>query len=80
MVEFDTLASKEIEFGDGEFIQVARKRAVSEGGDEIFLSLSRGYFDDGDSRRFKSSFSIPLNEEVVEFLSEKMPELLRDDH
>ncbi|MDY6777240.1 MAG: hypothetical protein SVU32_01115 [Candidatus Nanohaloarchaea archaeon] len=78
MVEFDTLKSKEIEFGDGEFIQLARKRALSDEGDEVFISLSRGYIDADGDRRFKSSFSIPLDEDVVGFLVDNMSDMLED--
>ncbi|MCJ7428939.1 MAG: hypothetical protein MUP66_00955 [Candidatus Nanohaloarchaeota archaeon QJJ-5] len=74
MVEFETIDSEEITFGN-EFIEVARKRAISEDGENIFLSLTRGYFADDGSRRYKSNFSIPRDSDVIEFITDTLPEM-----
>lgn len=76
MVEFETLKDEEIQFGSNDFIQVARKKAISGDGENEFLSLTRGYFTDDGDRRYKSNFSIPLDGEVVEFITEQLPEML----
>jgi hypothetical protein len=79
MVEFETLKSEEIEFGGNNFIEVARKKAVSEDGENEFLSLTRGYFTSEGDRRYKSNFSIPLNEDVLEFVVEHLPKMMDMD-
>lgn len=76
MVEFETLKSEEIEFGDDDFIQVARKKAISGDGENEFISLTRGFYTEDGNRRFKTNFSVPEDEDVVEFLVEHLPEML----
>ena len=44
MVEFKTLSSEDIKFGKNNFVEVARKVAVSDEGENEFVSLSRGFF------------------------------------
>lgn len=79
MVEFETLESKVVEFGENEFIEVAQKTAVSDEGERQFLSLARGFTTDDGSRRYKSNFSIPADEDVVDFITEQLPVLLKED-
>jgi len=79
MVKFETLKSKVIEFGETEFIEVARKTATSDAGEREFLSLSRGYVTDDGSRRYKSNFSLPADDAVVEHIIEYLPAMLADE-
>ena len=76
MVEFKTLKSDEIKFGDFNFIEIARKKAVSERGEKEFISLSRGIYTLNKEKRYQKSFTIPLSEEVVDFISKKIKEML----
>ena len=62
--------SQRIPFGKNNFLEVARKRAVSKSGTTEFISLSRGYTMKDGSERYKSSISIPDEEEVRKFLAE----------
>ncbi|MCJ7450755.1 MAG: hypothetical protein MUP58_03380 [Candidatus Nanohaloarchaeota archaeon QJJ-9] len=78
MVEFEVLESEEMEFGEDEFLQVARKKSVSEEGEEVFLSITRGYFEDGN-KRFKNKIKIPLDEEAVEFIVKALPDLYNEE-
>lgn len=75
MTEFETMKSEEIAFGDDEVLQVARKRAISDEGDDEFISLSRGFVTDDGDHRFKENFRIPLDEDVVTFLLEQLPQM-----
>ncbi|MDY6770823.1 MAG: hypothetical protein SV186_02570 [Candidatus Nanohaloarchaea archaeon] len=79
MVEFETVRSDEVEFGDGEFIEVAVKRAVSGEGEDQFISLTRGYVNEEGDKRYKSNFSIPRQDDVVTFLAEKLPDMLENE-
>lgn len=78
MVEFKTLDSDEIEFGEDEFIEIARKKSVSGEGEKEFVSLSRGVVDDGE-RRYKSNFSVPMDEEVIDFILSVLPSMSEEN-
>lgn len=76
MVEFETIAEEEIEFGRNNFIQVTRKRAIADDGEtNQFVGLTRGYFTEDGERRFRRNFAIPLEEDVVSFVAENIPEM-----
>lgn len=79
MVEFETLRSTEVEFGDDEFLRVARKKAISGEGEDEFLALARGTIADDGDRRVKSNFQIPLDADVVEFVTANLPDMLDGD-
>lgn len=75
MVDFKTLEGKEVKFGNNDFIQVARKKAVSEDGENVFISLSRGFFGEDDERVWKKNFSIPDDDEVLGAIVEALEKL-----
>ena len=75
MVEFQTIKAEEVKFGNNNFIEVARKRAVTPEGQNEFVAISRGFFAPDGSKRFKRSFTIPDNMEVVNFVCEKIKEM-----
>lgn len=79
MVEFETVKSEEVAFGDEEFIEVAVKRAVSGEGADKFISLSRGYIDEEGGKRYKSNFSIPREAEVVAAIMDALPAMMDDE-
>jgi len=56
MVEFKTLSSEDIKFGKNNFVEVARKVAVSDEGENEFVSLSRGFFTEEGEKRFLNLF------------------------
>ncbi|MCK5476844.1 MAG: hypothetical protein KAI55_02905 [Candidatus Aenigmarchaeota archaeon] len=67
-VTFEVIKSEEIEFGTrGDFIEVARKKAITKDGENEFISLSRGYVAD-EKKRFRKgkTISFPMNTDVVE--------------
>lgn len=75
MVEFEKIEGEIVEFGENEFIEVGRKKAVSDEGERAFVSLSRGFIADDGSRRYKSNFSIPADQDVLAFIVEHLPEM-----
>ena len=62
MVEFETIKAEEVKFGSNNFIEVARKKAVSEDGEREFISISRGYYLE-DTKKWKSSITLPDEKE-----------------
>ena len=76
MVEFQTIKSEEIKFGNSNFIEVARKKAITPEGENEFISISRGFYMLDKEKRYRKSFTVPVSEEVVNFVSEKLKEML----
>ena len=59
MVEFEVIKAEEVKFGKNNFIEVARKKALGEGGDREFISISRGFYLPDNTKRWKSSITLP---------------------
>ena len=74
MVEFQTLKAEEIKFGKNNFLEIARKKAVAEEGENEFIAISRGFFLPDGSKRFKKSLAIPDEKEIKDFLASKITE------
>jgi hypothetical protein len=72
MVKFETEKTVDIKFGNNNFIEVSRKKAITEEGENKFISLSRGFFTPNGERRYKKNFSIPDDSEVVEKIIEAL--------
>jgi hypothetical protein len=74
MVDYETIESKEVSFGKNNFIEIAKKRAISEGGENEFISISRGYYLDDGSKRWKASVALPQEkekrDEIADFLKQ----------
>ncbi len=76
MVEFQTVKAEEVKFGKNNFIEVARKKAVVEGGeDNEFIAVSRGFFLPDGTKRFKKSLAIPDEKEIRDFVAKQIAEL-----
>ena len=75
MVTFETIKSEEIKFGTNNFLEVARKKAVTDEGENTFISISRGFFTQTGERRYRKSFTVPLDNVVIDFLAEKIKEV-----
>jgi regulatory protein YycH of two-component signal transduction system YycFG len=76
MVEFETIKSTEIMFGKSNFIEIARKKAVTPEGENEFISLSRGFYMLDKQKRYRKSLTLPLSKEVIDFVSEKIKEMI----
>ena len=70
MVEFEVIHSEEVKIGSNNFIEVARKKAVSEDGEREFLSISRGFYLFDGTKKWRSSISIPDDDEIRKQLAE----------
>jgi hypothetical protein len=74
-VEFQTVKAELVKFGNNNFIEVARKRAVTEDKENVFISVSRGFFLPDGSKRFKTSLTVPDDDEVKDFISKTLVEI-----
>lgn len=70
MVKFETLKSEEIKFGSSNFLEIARKKAVTEEGENEFISISRGFITRTGEKRYKKSIAVPVDQ--VDFLAEAL--------
>ena len=75
MVEFETLKSEEVKFGRNNFIEVSRKKAVTDNGEKEFISISRGYYLPDESKRWKASITLPDEKEKREKIADYIKKL-----
>ena len=75
MVEFQTVKAEEVKFGKNNFLEVARKKAVVEDGENEFIAISRGFFLPDGTKRFKKSLAIPDEQEIKDFVSANIKEI-----
>jgi hypothetical protein len=75
MVEFQTVKSEEIKFGKNNFLEVARKKAVADEGENEFIAISRGFFLPDGTKRFKKSLALPDDQEIKDFVASKVKEM-----
>jgi len=74
-VDFMTINAEKISFGHNNFIEVARKRAITNDGENEFISITRGYYLADGTERFKKSLTIPDDKEVKDFITTKINSL-----
>jgi hypothetical protein len=74
-VKFDTVKAEEVKFGKNNFIEVARKKAIVEEGENEFIAISRGFFLPDGTKRFKKSIAIPDDKEIRQFISKHVKDI-----
>jgi len=72
MVEFETLETKEIKFGNNKFLEVARKIARTPEGENEFISISKGFITPTGQKRFKNALGFPAEDEIKSSLIEAL--------
>ena len=75
MVEFETIEIKEIKFGTNKFLEVARKKAKTDEGENEFISISKGFITPTDQKRFKNALGFPAEKEIINGLIEALQSL-----
>ncbi len=70
MVRYEIIEAKEIKFGKNNFIEIARKKAIMDDGENEFISISRGYYLEDGSKRWKASIALPKEKEKREEIAE----------
>src|SRR4030067_1176082 len=71
-VRFETWSAEKIPFGKNNFLEVARKKAITDEGDSEFISVSRGYYLPDGSEKYKKSITIPDDPAIKAFVTEKI--------
>jgi len=71
-VEFQTIKAEEVKFVRNSFIEIARKIAKTEEGENEFVSLSKGFYTPDGGKRFRDSLALPKEPEVVAEIADKL--------
>jgi hypothetical protein len=66
-VEFETIKAEEIKFGRNSFVEIARKKAKTDEGENEFISISKGFFLPDGTKRFSrgKNVSLPVEDDVA---------------
>ncbi len=75
MVQFETLKAEEVKFGKNNFLEIARKKAITNEGENEFVAITRGFFAPDGTKRFKRSLAVPDEKEIKEFIAAKIVEV-----
>lgn len=68
MSEYETIDETTRDFGNRSYLQVARKRVTDGDGATEFIVVTRGFYDDDDSRRWTKFVTIPEDPDLVEWV------------
>ena len=72
-VEYQTIKAEEVKFGRNSFIEVARKIAKSDEGENEFVAISKGfYMPEGTGKRFRQSIALPKEPEVLKEIAKAL--------
>ncbi len=68
-IKFETIKAEEVKFGKNNFIEIARKRAVTGQGESTeFIAISRVFLCRDGMKSFKISLTVPDDVDVIEFV------------
>lgn len=78
-VRFETVKEKTVEFGKGKFLEIARKKAISDEGETEFVSVSRGFKTPTGEKRFSrgKNVAMPADKEVVDEFIKALKEVTK---
>lgn len=71
---FKTIEKFEKNYGTRNFIEVALKE--TEGGENVFFSISKGFMGKTGEKRYKKSLGFAASEEIQSFMIESLGKLL----
>lgn len=73
---YETIKSERIKFGRNNFMEVARRKAkVSPEEESIYISITRGYYLPDGTEKIRKTISLPDDDELKKFISEKILEV-----
>jgi len=70
MVDFETIKAEEIKFGRNNFIEVSKKKAITDAGENEFISVARGFYLPDGGKGWKSSITLPNEKDKLEKIAE----------
>ncbi len=75
-MEYETVAVEHVDYGRNKFLEVTRKRILSE--DSEFINIAKGYYTPKGDRRYQRGIGFPINEELIEALVATLRRLSKD--
>ena len=70
MVEFETVKAEEVKFGRNNFIEISRKKAITDNNETEFISIARGFYLADGEKGWKSSITLPSEEDKRDKIAE----------
>jgi len=70
LVEFQTLKSKEVKFGKNNFIEISKRNVKTPSGENEFYAISRGYYLQDGTKRWRASIALPTDKEKRKEISD----------
>lgn len=70
MVEFETIKAEEVKFGRNNFIEISRKKAITDNNENEFISIARGFYLADGEKGWKSSITLPSEDEKREKIAD----------
>ena len=74
-VKFETIKSEEVTFGNNNFLEIARKKAITDEGENEFVSISRGFTTPEGEKRFRKSITIPNEKDVIKKVADSLAKI-----
>lgn len=75
MVEFETIKAEEVKFGRNNFIEVSRKKAITDNNETEFISIARGFYLQDGEKGWKSSITLPSDDEKRDKIAHLIKEI-----
>jgi len=73
-MEYETISSEYVDYGNNKFIEVSRKRVLPDGAE--FLNLSKGYYAPNGEKRYQKAFGFPIEEAIIKSLIERLQNVI----
>jgi|GEM_PF-967769 len=73
-MEYETIQSEYVEYGRNKFIEISKKKVVSE--NAVFLNISKGYYTPTGTRRYQRGIGFPPQDDIVEGLITKLQSVM----
>ena len=70
MEDFETIKAEEVKFGKNNFVEIARKKAKTDIGENEFISISRGFYLSNGEKGWKSSITLPNEKDKLKKISD----------
>jgi hypothetical protein len=69
-MEYETILSEYVNYGRNKFIEISKKRVVSE--NAVFLNISKGYYTPEGEKRYHRGIGFPPEKAIINGLIEKL--------
>jgi hypothetical protein len=73
-MEYETLLCEYVDYGRNKFIEVSKKRAISE--NAVFLNISKGYYTPDGRKQYRGGIGFPPEDAIVSGLIEKLQSMM----